>query len=274
MKLALLALILTLAGIARTYDSQRIWDGWRESGNLRRPNYAEKVYFDHVLRTRANTWSNFAYVAVGFYGLAFGWRDLRRPHAAPAGYLVQTPALSFLFGAACCALGAGSGFFHASLTRVGQQLDVASMYGPLLTFLAIGVGRWLPAINLGGARRATWPAFAALALITTVVLYIYKWSMSANHVLTTLILSVTILTLLDRFHPMRRMSPRWGVLSVLALVAAVTCRQLDIAGRFSGPDAWFQGHAVWHVLTALSIGCTYLYYRSDMVPPLAAARSE
>ncbi len=124
---ALLFLILSLAGIARTYDGQRIWDGWSESGNLRRPNYAEKVYFDHVLRTRANNWSNFAYVAVGFYGLAFDWRDLRRPRAAPAGYLGQTPALSFLFGAACCALGAGSGFFHASLTRVGQQLDVASM---------------------------------------------------------------------------------------------------------------------------------------------------
>ena len=129
-------------------------------------------------------------------------------------------------------------------------------------------------MNLGGAPRATWPVFAALAVITTTLLYVYKWSMSANHVLTTLILSVTILTLLDRFHPMRRMSLRWAVLSVLALVAAVTCRQLDIAGRFSGPDAWFQGHAVWHVLTALSIGCTYLYYRSDMVPPLAAARSE
>jgi len=91
---ALLVLILTLAGIARTYDGQRIWADWRESGNLRRSNYAEKVYFDHVLRTRANTWSNFAYVAVGFYGLAFGWRDLRRPRAAPAGYLCACPESS------------------------------------------------------------------------------------------------------------------------------------------------------------------------------------
>ena len=48
----------------------------RESGNLRHPNYADKIYFDHVLRTRADTWSNFAYVPVSFYGLAFGWRDL------------------------------------------------------------------------------------------------------------------------------------------------------------------------------------------------------
>ena len=71
----------------------------RESGNLRHPNYADKIYFDHVLRTRADTWSNFAYVPVGFYGLAFGWRDLRGLRAAPTGYLGQTPALSFLFGA-------------------------------------------------------------------------------------------------------------------------------------------------------------------------------
>ncbi len=111
------------------------------------------------------------------------------------------------------------------------------MYGPLLAFLAIGVGRWLPAVNLAGAPRATWPAFAALAVVTTVLLYVYKWSMSTNTVLTTLILAVAALTLLDRFHPTRRLSLRWPVLSVLALVAAVRCRQLDIAGRFSGPDA-------------------------------------
>ncbi len=144
----------------------------------------------------------------------------------------------------------------------------------MLTFLAIGVGRWLPAVNLGGARRATWPVFAALAVNTTVVLYVYKWSMSANHVLTTLILSITALTRLDRFYPTRRSSLLWPVLSVLALAAAIACRQLDIAGRFSGPDTWCQGHTVWHVLTAVSLSCTCLYYRTEVVSPRAFASSE
>jgi hypothetical protein len=53
------------------------------------------------------------------------------------------------------------------------------------------------------------------------------------------------------------------VWSCLALVTAVICRQLDIAGRFTGPDTWLQGHALWHILTSLSLGCIYLYSRSE-----------
>jgi len=46
-------------------------------------------------------------------------------------------------------------------------------------------------------------------------------------------------------------------------VAARICWVLDVAGKFSGPDAWLQGHAVWHLLTALSLAAIYLYYRNE-----------
>jgi len=104
-------------------------------------------------------------------------------------------------------------------------------------------------------------------VIARTLLFRYKWSMSATNVLSTLILSGTVLGILDRFHPMRRMAMRWAFAFVAALVAGTTCRQLDVAGRFSGPDAWLQGHALWHVLTAASLGCTYLYYRSEVLRP-------
>jgi hypothetical protein len=47
------------------------------------------------------------------------------------------------------------------------------------------------------------------------------------------------------------------------LVLAVVCRQTDVRGRFTGPDAWLQGHALWHVLTAASLGAMYAYLRSE-----------
>ena len=49
-----------------------------------------------------------------------------------------------------------------------------------------------------------------------------------------------------------------------AALAGAICRQLDIARQFTGPDAWLQGHALWHILTSLSLGCMYLYYRSEV----------
>jgi hypothetical protein len=104
---------------------------------------------------------------------------------------------------------------------------------------------------------------AGLVLVASVLLYQYKWSMRSGVVLPSLILSVAALALLDRFQSRWRFKVRWLAGSTFALMGAVACRQLDVAGRFSGPDAWLQGHALWHLLTSLSLGCMYLYHRSE-----------
>ena len=220
---------------------------------------------NEVFRARANTWSNLAFVLVGLYAIALGWHDLRRPSPGDAGYLVRTPALSLMFGLACGYLGAGSGLFHASLTRFGQQQDVVAMYAPLLVLIAVNLGRWLPCLPQGGRRRSlpTWPISITLVVVASVLLFFYKWSMSSLNVLSTLIATVVVFAVLDRFRTSRKIDVRWLCWSDVALVAAVICRQLDIAGRFTGPDAWLQGHAMWHLLTSLSLGCMYFYYRSE-----------
>ena len=240
--------------VTQAAKEQNVWGGWSESDELRRPAYRERIYEREVFRTRANTWSNLAYIVVGLYGIALGCRDLRQPKRDT--FLVRTPALSVAFGAACCCLGIGSGLFHASLTRFGQQLDVAAMYPPLMVIIAVGIGRWFPA-------RRTWPLLLVLVAVASGLLFYYKWAMSSRIVLNSLVGSVTILTLVARVCSSRKLDGRWLLASVVALIAAVFCRQLDIAARFSGPDAWAQGHALWHALTALSLGCVYAFYRSE-----------
>ncbi len=258
---AIAVVALALFWATEAARDRNVWAGWRESGELRRPAYRERIYAREVFRTRSNTWSNLAFVVVGFYGLALGSRDLRKPRSGP--YLSRTPALSFAFSTACCVLGFGSGLFHASLTRLGQQFDVASMYPPLMVIIAIGLGRWIPAVRIGYQTLRTWPALIALVILASGLLYYFKWSMSSAAVLGTLIVSVAVLTLVARFRSARSLDGRWLVASTVALIAGIACRQLDIAGRFAGPDAWAQGHACWHLLTALSLGCVYLFYRSE-----------
>ena len=184
--------------------------------------------------------------------------------------------MSLAFGLACCGLGAGSGLFHASLTRFGQQLDVAAMYPPLLVLIAVTLGRWIPCLPRGGHRRslATWPIWIALVVIVSVLLFLYKWSMSSLNVLSTLIACVALCAVLDRFRGRRKLDVRWLGWSSTALIAAVICRQLDVAGRFTGPDAWLQGHALWHLLTSLSLGCIYFYHRSEVITPIGRAALE
>ena len=161
--------------VTQTAKEQNVWGGWRECGELRRPAYRERIYAREVFLTRANKWSNLAYIVVGLYGIALGWRD-RRGKSGDA-YLVRTPALSIAFGAACFCLGIGSGLFHASLTRFSQQLDVASMYPPLMVMIAVGMGRWIPALRIGSRTLPTWPALLVLVALASGLLYYFKWSM-------------------------------------------------------------------------------------------------
>jgi predicted membrane channel-forming protein YqfA (hemolysin III family) len=262
---AVLVLILVLIAITHHANDLNVWEGWTESRELQRPSYGERIYVTDVFRTRANTWSNLAVVFVGFYSLAFAWNDRRREPSAEAGYLARTPALSVAFGLACCNLGIASGLFHASLTRFGQHLDVASMYAPLLVLIAVSLGRRIPSLPLlsDGRRLPTWPIWIALVVVASVLLFLFKWSMSSIKVLSTLIATVSVLSLLDGFRAQRRFEVRWLVLAGTALVAGIACRQLDVARRFTGPDAWLQGHAVWHLLTSFSLCCIYRYHHSE-----------
>lgn len=261
----LLFCILVLGWVNWRYAEANIWEGWRGSGELREPHYSERVVPEAVFRTQANTWSNLAYVLAGIYVVLLSGRDWGRPVSGGGGYLLRTPGLGLLFGVACCYLGVGSGLFHASLTRWGQQLDVASMYSPLVVLLALNVGRWMPVLPLGrGGRRApTWPWLAMLAVVASALLYVYKWEMSSKRVLPGLILAVLCFTVLDFFRKSTRCNRLWLPASFGCLVLAVVCRQTDVAGHFSGPDTWLQGHAFWHLFTAGSLACMYLYYRSE-----------
>jgi len=117
---------------------------------------------------------------------------------------------------------------------LGQQLDVAAMYAPLLVLIAVDIGRWIPCLPRGGRRRSlpTWPIGIALVVVASALLFLYKWSMSSLHVLSTLIATVSLGAMLDCFRTTRKLDVRWLCASGAALIAAVACRQLDVAGRF------------------------------------------
>jgi len=76
-----------------------------------------------------------------------------------------------------------SGFFHASLTRYGQQCDVGGMYAPTdFCMVAIAVGSWLPSAEYQRNLSVFFPAGQFLAIITgflaQCIFSYYKWSNS------------------------------------------------------------------------------------------------
>jgi len=272
--LAAIALLLAAA----VAEGRGPWEGWDEGRELRRPGYAERVWPDRPIRTRANTFSNLAYVTVGLYACALALADRRRawqagPEASSGNVVVATPALSMLFGLSCLWLGFSSGLFHASLTRAGQRLDVAAMYPPLLSLLAIAAARALPALigRRFGAGVPMWGVLAAAVVVAEIALWRWKWSMSATTVLSTLIAAMAGVTVAEHLRWPGRFRSAWLGWGACLLAAGIACRQSDVARSFPvGPDSWLQGHALWHVLTAAALGTLYLHERSEKREPIRA----
>ena len=273
----LIVFIALLAWISESYQGQNIWKDWVPSHDLTNSNYSERIQSSDLFRTRSNTWSNLAYVLVGLYCFAYAWNDLQSSNNKGRNYLIDTPAMSFLFGTACIYLGIGSGLFHASLTRWGQQLDVGSMYAPLLACIAINIGRYVPFLpnwrfdpKPVDSCIATWPLLIVGVITMSYLLYRYKWSMSATQVLPMHIAIVAAFAIVDCIPLEQNVEYRkqrlgWFLLALLSLIVAVLCRQLDVAKQFSSPESWFQGHAIWHLLTSVSLGSLYLGYRCEFI---------
>ena len=266
----LLAAIAVLLAAAAA-EGRGPWEEWDEGRELRRPGYAERVWPNRPIRTRANTFSNLAYMTVGLYACGLALSDRRRarlagPDASAGNVVVATPALSALFGVSCLWLGFSSGLFHASLTRAGQRLDVAAMYPPLLSLLAIAAARALPA-RIGrrfGTGLPTWGVLAAAIVVAEIALWRWKWSMSATTVLSTLIAAMALVTVAEHLRWPGRFRSAWLGWGACLLAAGIACRQSDVARSFPvGPESWLQGHALWHVLTAAALATLYLHERSE-----------
>ncbi len=260
---SLLLGIAVLALLFWLYKDVNVWDSWTAARGLKDPSYQERIHENSIFRTRANTWSNYAYIVVGAYVLGLAWTDWRGQRREGAGYLVRHPIFSVLFGLGCVYLGFASGLLHASLTRFGQQLDVASMYTAMIAIIAMNFSRLFD--GRGALHTAAIWLSAAGVVVASIYLFVYKWEMSAKSVLTTLILTIAVLSLLNVFRKDSSFIKSWLLAAGISLVLAVVARQTGVAGTwiFSGPDTWLQGHTFWHVLTAVTLGCAYMYFRSE-----------
>ena len=247
------------------YRDHPVWADWVPAEEFLQPEYGERIYPDSVFRTRMNTWSNIVYVCFGCYALVLSIYDWKQRWTLERGYLTFAPVQTFLFGVAGIYLGLGSGFFHASLTRYGQQCDVGGMYATLLCLAGLALGSWLPRMRLPKTSQILpiWPILSSVVIFGSVYFTYYKWDYSFAEISGYLTGVLLIFAGVSAITPGKYLQIRWFVAGISALLLGSWIRDLDIEDRFTGPDSLFQGHAVWHVLTCLMYVFLFLYFRSE-----------
>jgi len=217
---------------------------WASLSEWRRPNvdWCELQQCAWVVEP-ANTWSNLAYV---FVGLALCWvaRGSSSPHLRA-------------FGPAAIVVGLCSGIYHASYTFALQILDFVGMYVFVYLLLTLNLRR---AGRLGAGdwfRR-----FVALIVGTTVLTVALDFAEIPIQSIMGLLIASVIATeaWLDRRE--RPATLRWWWVGLAALATASVFSLLDVTRTWCDPTHTFlQGHAIWHVLSALSLFAMYFHYR-------------
>ncbi len=217
---------------------------WYGLSELRLPNvdWCEAQRCAYVVEP-ANAWSNLAYVLVA----ALLWW-LARGSAAPQ--------LRF-FAPAAAIVGAASGIYHASYTFVLQVLDFLGMYVFCYLLITLNLRR-LGALSPRGWRRRFWQLVLGTTLLTVAVDFL---EVPIQGLVFLLIVAIVATELwLMRRQP--GASQRYFALALGLLTTGAIFSALDVTRTWCDPTHPFlQGHALWHVLSALSLVAAYLHYR-------------
>ena len=221
------------------------WDGLRAWSGPPNVDWCEPTRCGWIGEP-SNTWSNLAFIAVA----AFIWWHLRR---------TGTPERSLRFFApAAFWVGATSLAYHASNTFATQVLDFFGMY---FFFVLICV---LNLIRLGVLRKerifvTLWPAIAFFTLLTVAVA---KLGLPVQAIIGGLLLGAIATEVLASRRSASPVQHRYFGMALGTIGMAGTFSALDVSRTWCQPENLvLHGHAVWHVLSALALLWSYLYYR-------------
>jgi dihydroceramidase len=197
----------------------------------------------------ANAWSSFSHVFIGFLMMLI---------ANPAGGLrtAMAPIAARTFGLTAIVVGVGSMLLHATLTLWGQFYDVMGMYMVVSFMVVSALSRW--------QRIADGPAVVVYVLLSGALIAVLAIEPELRRWLFAIVLLVAIIIELVFARP-RRPQVRLGfyLSGILATAVAFGIWNLDQHGIVCAPSSLIQGHAIWHLLGALSLWFSFCYYRSE-----------
>lgn len=245
-----------------------MWRGWLAPDVGRGDAFCEATH-DH-LKQPANTLSNLGFVVAG---LGMAMRSGRAEGLGPPGSTMRRfPSLATSFACLVVALGPASAAMHATGSALGGRLDVASMHLVASFALAYALMRW----------RGRGPAFMAGAFVAVLAISqlatefgpAVPVAMTSGNLAFGLTLIAALVTEWRVARTRGALDFRWALAAAGALTLAFALWQPSkTGGPLCVPDSMVQGHAVWHLLGALSTWFLFRFYVSrSTTRPMASPR--
>lgn len=250
-----------LFGIALALDyflDSSLWEGMVVSKSALTVEYCEFNHPERLFHQPVNTYSNLIYFFYGLLVIQLALKDFNFFRGKGINSVRNSPYLSILLAANFIYLSFGSAFFHSSLTWIGQRVDMNATYGLTLSLICIGLVQVLVKKELSKQIQIGLVLGMLLLLAGFLPLAL---QISSAILLPSLFLALLLLGISNYFQYPSQRSPVLGVLSFTLLAVAIQIRSMDVAKINCDPMSIWQGHALWHFLTATSSLCMYLYFR-------------
>ncbi len=257
---ATLFLLLLYLYLNVNYDGQ-YWQQIQQSKSVLTAEYCELDKSTHFFRQTMNTYSNLMYFFLGCIVLLIGIHDVKNKTATPINAIQQFPAITILFGSCLIYLCMGSSFFHASLSWIGQRLDMNATYSICIVLIGISIFRYFEPKRIR-------PIYYILLLIVCIVAFIKLHLVVSSFILLPLLIVVLIgFTALNYVRNKQRYHFTTLILSLLFLIGAFVLRTIDLKKIACNPISIYQGHALWHFFTGISAFLLYWFYRNEKIEP-------
>ena len=237
----------------------RVWEGMVISKSALTVEYCEFNHPERLFHQPMNTYSNLIYFFYGLMVFQLGWKDWKAFAIRETNTVGKFPYLSLLLAANFIYLSLGSAFFHSSLTWIGQRMDMNATYGLTLSLICIGMAQVV-------VKKELSKQFQVILLLGMLLLIVgflpLALQISSAVLLPALFLVLLLLGIGNYLQYRTQRSPLLLILSFVLLAVAIQVRTLDVAKINCDPLSIWQGHALWHFLTATSSLCMYFYFRS------------
>ena len=236
------------------------WNGMQLSKSALTVEYCELNQTDKFFHQTMNTYSNLTYFFLGMIVIIVSLYDAKNTNKSAKNAIQQFPLISFFFGCCLIYLCFGSAFFHASLTWIGQRVDMNATYSICITLIGISYYRLFSENKILNKNKK---AIIAILLITIVVFIELHLLISSLFLLPFLIFIAVVFTILNYNKNKNGFNMQLAILSFLFMFGAFVLRTLDLKKIGCDPISVYQGHALWHLFTGMSAFMLYWFYRSE-----------
>lgn len=223
-----------------------------------------ELFDSGMIKQHTNTWTNLAYLFFGVLLFLQGWEDSKSINVFDSNTIRKFPLFSYLLGGSLIYLYFGSSLFHASYTKISQNIDISGVISTTM----------LPVFYL------TFKIFT-LKFNPKPTLFLYKgyYGFIIGYVLLNMLLFIlgvpsrmlmvglvaAIMGLTGIIHWFWKIdfNYTWFLISVSTIFFSLGIWLLDRYKVICSPDSIWQLHGLWHITTAFSLYSIYYFFRTE-----------